>query len=227
MAERPGRSGRRRPRRGFNLGVIGRSNCGKSSLIKALILSKLNPENGRLPKTDFLECTEKCEKFEVPGCRIAFWDVPGCGTQEEALVGYDDRIDMEKYDGFIVCCAGPITEYELALNNLIARHGRRYIFVRTKVDIAIENEKKAHPSTFKEKETLKVLREAISEKLSENGVTEFLVSSRNPKKFDFGNLVYMIFDETLPLVSYMERCNRKVQKENWKPKRIIQTADLA
>jgi hypothetical protein len=62
---------------------------------------------------------------------------------------------MEKYDGFIVCCAGPITEYELALNNLIARHGRRYIFVRTKVDIAIENEKKAHPSTFKENETLK------------------------------------------------------------------------
>jgi hypothetical protein len=46
------------------------------------------------------------------------WDVPGCGTQEEALVGYDDRIDMEKYDGFIVCCAGPITEYEFALNNL-------------------------------------------------------------------------------------------------------------
>lgn len=221
MAERRrGYNGRRTARRGFNLGVIGRSNCGKSSLIKALIRPKLNPENGHLPKTDFLECTDKCEKFEVPGCRIALWDVPGCGTQKEALVGYDDRIDMEKYDGFIVCCAGPITEYELALNNLIASHGRRYIFVRTKVDIAIENEKKAHPSTFKEEETLKVLRDTITEKLSENGVTEFLVSSRNPEEFDFRNLAYMIFDEESPLASCMERCNQIVKKENRKTKRI-------
>jgi hypothetical protein len=37
----------------------------------------------------------------------------------------------------------------------------------------------------------------------------------------------MIFDEASPLASYMESCNRKVQKKNWKPKRIIPTADMA
>jgi hypothetical protein len=56
-----------------------------------------------------------------------------------------------------------------------------------------------------------VLREAITEKLSENGVTEFLVSSRNPEEFDFGTLAYMIFDKASPLASYMESSNRKVQ----------------
>lgn len=219
MAEARRSGNGRWSRRKFNLGVIGRSNSGKSSLIKLLMQSQLGPENGDLPKTDFLECTEKRDKFEIPGCSIVLWDVPGVGTQNEGLEGYDERIEIEKYDGFVVCCGGPVTEYELALNNLIASHGRRYIFVRTKVDAAIENEKKAHPSTFDEEETLKKLRDGIIEKLSESGVTEFLVSNRHPDKFDFETLKFIIFDEG-SLASCMKSCNKKVKKENWKRKQV-------
>ena len=77
---------------------------------------------------------------------------------------------MDKYDGFILCCSCPVTEYELALNNIIACKGQRYIFMRTKIDIAIaidiaiENEKKAHPSSFCADKTIKALRESIAEK---------------------------------------------------------------
>lgn len=205
--------------RKLNLAIIGKSNSGKSSLIKALLQAQFPLGSDiclDLPVTDALECTRECTPYYHRDSPVVLWDVPGCGTQNEPIENYEKRIEMSQYDGFIVCCGGPVTEDELYLNNLIALKGRRYIFVRTKIDIALENDKKAHPSTFSITDALKRIRTSIEEKLSENGVLTLLVSSNlgyTGYTDDFRTLQFLVFNRE-SLSDFMKHSNRKVSRGN-------------
>lgn len=214
MAE-GGRYRSRRDTKTFNIAVIGKVKSGKSSLIRALLQAQfqLGPDD-TLPATDALECTRTCSKYEYGDSRVALWDVPGCGTQNEPLALYEKRIEIDKYDGFIICCGGPVTENEICLHNLIAQKRRRYIFVRTKIDIALENERKAHPVSFDVRESLSKIRENFEKNLPDCGVPLFLVSSClefTDYTEDFLNLQFMVFDRG-SLYKFMTNSNRRVDK---------------
>ena len=87
------------------IAIIGRSGTGKSTLINTL--RGLGPEDKNNPdycKVGNTQCTmEVAGPFEFPSNRnIKLYDLPGSGTKEFPLEQYPDKVDMDKYDAFVL-----------------------------------------------------------------------------------------------------------------------------
>lgn len=191
------RSGVRSHRRPFNLAIIGRSNSGKSSFIKAMFHSQFGQECNINPPIDLVECTMECKRYHHGDSPVVLWDVPGCGTVRVPSADYPSKINMDRYDGFIICVSNVFSEYELALHNLVAIRKKTHVIVRTNVASAIANEQHAHPQSFNREITLQTIRKKIEDHLYKTGAPIFLVDNHHPEEFDFPDLQFMIFNGDL------------------------------
>lgn len=188
------RGGTRRSRKPFEIAVIGRSNSGKSSFIKAMFHAQYGQQCNINPTTDIVESTMECKRYHYGDSPVALWDVPGCATVRVPSEDYPSIINMDRYDGFIICVSNVFSEYELALHNPVAVRKKTHVIVRTNVATAIASEQQTHPKTFDKDKTLHTLWKKIEDHVHRTGASVYLIDNHHPEEFDFPNLQYIIFE---------------------------------
>ncbi|XP_067651247.1 T-cell-specific guanine nucleotide triphosphate-binding protein 2-like [Haliotis asinina] len=161
--------------------------------------------------TDVVECTPADHPYHLPGANVVLWDVPGYDTQKVPFgEDYLRQINFESYDFYIHVSCSKIEETELLLHSAIARQGKRYFYVRTKIDRDLKNLKKAHPRTFNADHEKEGIRTKIEECFPD--VPVFLVSSFDTESHDLPTLRSLMEDgANFSLRSHRDIVKRKLQ----------------
>ncbi|XP_043935016.1 interferon-inducible GTPase 5-like [Protopterus annectens] len=180
-----------------DIAVTGESGTGKSSLINAL-LAVLDTDQSAAPvdvkETTLRPVAYKHKKFP----NVVFWDLPGIGTLNFPACDYLERLGILRFDFFLICGIR-FTENDAALAKVILIAGKKFFFVRMKVDTDIEYYKRLGRQ---EETALEVIQKDCADKLEAVGMHSsglFLVSSWFPHKYDFARL-YETLQNELPKV---------------------------
>ncbi|XP_038623375.1 interferon-inducible GTPase 5-like [Tachyglossus aculeatus] len=175
----------------LHVGVTGESGAGKSSLINAL--RGLGAEDPGAARTGVIETTVQPTPYphpQLPG--LTLWDLPGAGTPGCPADCYLKRVDFGRYDFFLLVSPRRCGAVETRLAGEVLRQGKRFYFIRTKVDEDLAASRSQRPSGYCEGAVLQEIRDHCSERLRLAGVAEprvFLVSNLAPARFDFPLLV--------------------------------------
>lgn len=122
---------------------------------------------------------------------VTLWDLPGIGTTKFPADKYLKAVGLEKFDFFIIISADRFRENDAKLAQEIQRMGKRFYFVRSKIDHNMADEKRCLKSKFNEERTLEHIRKNCINGLEELGVESqrvFLVSSCELQLYDFSLL---------------------------------------
>ena len=100
---------------------------------------------------------EPKEYYNPKNSKIKFWDFPGTGTPRYPDVeAYCNQLNLERYDSFLIFTAGRFTENDLKLARKIKSIGKNFFFVRTKIDVDVNAEKRKR--SFNEEALLQKIR---------------------------------------------------------------------
>ncbi|XP_046538862.1 interferon-inducible GTPase 5 [Equus quagga] len=175
----------------LEVGVTGESGAGKSSLINAL--RGLGAEDPGAALTGVVETTMHPSPYPHPQFPdVTLWDLPGAGSPGCPADKYLKQVDFGRYDFFLLVSPRRCGAVETRLASEILRQGKKFYFVRTKVDEDLAATRTQRPSGFSEAAVLQEIREHCAERLRVAGVTDpriFLVSNLSPVRYDFPLLV--------------------------------------
>ena len=120
-------------------------------------------------KVDVIECTDDWKRYEDPdNANIEYWDLPGMGTEDFPAKTYFEDVKLNEYDTFVILTANRFTKDDLELANKITSHGKKYFFVRSKIDQDVRNAKRSsRPESFNEANVLAKIRSKCVEKLGD------------------------------------------------------------
>jgi len=173
-----------------NVAVIGISGVGKSSFINAI--RGLTADDVGAAKVGVVETTMEITPYTHPDHpQIKFWDLPGVGTDQFPQAEYLSRISVDRYDFFIIMTASRFFETDTWIVKEITRRGRKFVFVRTKVDQDVRSNRRAHPRTHSEAAVIEEILMSTKQHLSDSGQSDaevFLIDSYVPRKYDFERL---------------------------------------
>nr|XP_028598208.1 interferon-inducible GTPase 5-like [Podarcis muralis] len=177
----------------LDIGVTGESGAGKSTFVNAL--RGVGDEEEGAAETGVTETTAQPTPYPYPGHpNVILWDLPGIGTPNFQAESYLEAVEFSRYDFFIILASERFKENHVRLAKAIVKEGKRFYFVRTKLDNDLESMKRRkNPPT--EEEVLEEIRTDCREKLAKAGLADtkvFLLSSFEIDKFDF-----QVFEETL------------------------------
>ncbi|KAM6919457.1 interferon-inducible GTPase 5-like [Lycodopsis pacificus] len=176
----------------LNIGITGESGSGKSTFVNAL--RGLDDEAEGAAPTGVVETTSEATPYPHPLYpNVVFWDLPGIGTPKFPADKYLKLVGFEKFDFFIIISATRFKENDTKLAEDIQRMGKKFYFVRSKIDFDVGNEKRRadrQKKAFNEKQTLDKIRENSIEGVKSQQV--FLVSSVDLHLYDF-----QLLEETL------------------------------
>lgn len=178
----------------LEVAVIGESGTGKSSFINAL--RGLSHEDKESADVGIVETTMRKTPYQHPKySNVTFWDLPGTGTPNFLPDTYLEKVGFANYDFFIIISSFRFSLNDAVLAQKIKDVGKKFYFVRTKVDSDLYNEEKTKPKTFNRERVLQQIRDYCLANLSDIGVPEpriFLVSN-----FDLGTFDFPKLEETL------------------------------
>ncbi|XP_049452881.1 interferon-inducible GTPase 5-like [Epinephelus fuscoguttatus] len=211
----------------LNIGITGESGSGKSTFVDAF--RGIDNRDERAAPTGCVETTTEGTPSPHPNYpNVTLWDLPGIGTPNSAR-NYLERVEFEKFDFFIIISADRFRENDVKLAKEIQRMGKKFYFVRSKIDNNVRDEERRLRSEFNAERTLKQIRDNCIQGLEKQGVKSpqvFLVSSCDLHLYDL-----CLLEETLErdipahkkntLVSAMPNVNRGIiskKKENLKAK---------
>ncbi|XP_044847516.1 interferon-inducible GTPase 5-like [Mauremys mutica] len=213
----------------LNIAITGESGSGKSSFINAML--GLDDENEDAANVDVIETTMEPTPYPHPKDRnVTMWDLPGIGTPSFRPDSYLQQVNFAYYDFFIIIASERFKSTHADLAQEIQRMGKKFYFVRCKVDVDLQNEKRK--KNLSEETTLKKIRNDCMTKLQGAGVTSpqvFLVSKWEFGKYDSPRLQETLADELdshkrhvflLSLTSIsrpiLERKKKALQDQIWK-----------
>ncbi|KAK9957833.1 hypothetical protein ABG768_012043 [Culter alburnus] len=172
----------------LNIGVTGESGSGKSTFVNAF--RGLGDEDEGSAKTDIVETTMKPEVYLHPKFKnVKVWDLPGIGTPNFKAEEYLKQVEFERYDFFIIIASDRFRECHTQLAEEIMRMGKKFYFVRSKIDLSILAQKRK--KNFDEKNTLDTIREDCEKGLRKIGIEDpdvFLISGWELGKYDINQL---------------------------------------
>ena len=112
---------------------------------------------------------------------------------------YLDKVQLDKYHTFLILANCRVTENDIVLANDIKRQGKSFFFIRTKIDLDVQGEKRK--KSFSEAAVLqKIRRDCIKNLVDEAGKPIsskddiFLISNHHSGKWDFSRLTEAILD---------------------------------
>nr|XP_005995735.1 PREDICTED: interferon-inducible GTPase 5-like [Latimeria chalumnae] len=174
----------------LDIAITGESGSGKSTFVNAI--RDLEDEDEGAAETGSIETTMTPTKYPYPNNRnINLWDLPGIGTLKFKADEYLQQVNFSQYDFFIIIASERFKENHAKLACEIQKMGKRFYFVRSKIDSEIAALKKRKKSTFSEVVMLEEVRKNSIECLQKQGVERpqvYLVSCLELDKFDFNKL---------------------------------------
>ncbi|XP_067390108.1 interferon-inducible GTPase 5-like [Emydura macquarii macquarii] len=210
----------------FEIAITGESGSGKSSFVNAL--RGLADDDIGAAEVGVLETTEWLTIHSHPEYPDVFlWDLPGIGTpnfqsNEHKLTAADSI-----YDFFFIITATRFREIHANLARKIQETGKKFYFVRSKVDQDLGAEKRK--KNYSEARTLQQIKKDCTDHLRIAGVNDpqvFLLSSWEPDKHDFPRLKETLGKELRQaMLQKLLNTSRQtlqekkiaVQKTTWKP----------
>ncbi|XP_036060379.1 interferon-inducible GTPase 1-like [Onychomys torridus] len=171
----------------INIAVTGESGAGKSSFINAL--RELRPEEEGAAETGVVETTMMRSPYKHPKIKnLILWDLPGIGTMKFPSKVYLEKVKFQEYDFFIIVSDTRFTKLELDLAKAIRIMKKNYYFVRSKVDIDLQNEKESKPCAFDREKILQLIRSSCVNSFRDNNMDVpqvFLISNHDLFDYDF------------------------------------------
>ncbi|XP_065276492.1 interferon-inducible GTPase 5-like [Emys orbicularis] len=196
----------------INIAVTGESGSGKSSFVNAI--RGLEDDDEGAAETGVNETTMEPTAYPHPTYpNVTVWDLPGIGTPTFKSDKYLEQVGFSRYDFFIIISCTRFTSHDIELTQEIQRQGKKFYFVRPKVDQDLTNEKTLYdekgilkqrkaatkrPLQYSESEILEAIRENCIKGLGEVEVTSprvFLVSRWDLGKYDYPKLQETLVDE--------------------------------
>ena len=173
------------------LAVTGKSGVGKSSFINAI--RNLKPVDPGFAKTSCAGYTTKCATvYEYPGNpKITLHDLPGFGTTKCSEKQYKERMELSKYDYFLIFVRN-IERNDIKIAKILKEMKKPFCFVRSKLDFDFENAKNDGES--KEDVIEKIMSNSL-DILTTTGFKEakfFVISNFNRRIGNFNELVLYI-----------------------------------
>ena len=149
---------------------------------------------------DVVEGTIEPQSFDHPSNpNIKFWDLPGLTDPfyDGDLEKYCRHVPLDTYDTYLIFAKDRFTADDLKLAERIRSTGKKFFFVRAKIDQDVENAKCSMQLKFDKDATLNKIRNNISQNLRRRGLLEdekeiFLISNRYPTEYQFGELTQAI-----------------------------------
>lgn len=142
--------------------------------------------------------TRELKAYDHPtNPKIKFWDLPGIGTPNYPnMATYCEKVELEKFNAFLILTAVRFTENELELAKKIKSINKNFFLIRTKIDEnVIGGRSRKRP--FDEKAMLRMIRSDCAENLGDllsNERDIFLISNHDRDKWDFARLLQAILD---------------------------------
>ncbi|XP_034531803.1 interferon-inducible GTPase 5-like isoform X1 [Notolabrus celidotus] len=182
----------------LNIAITGESGSGKSTFVN-VIRGVDNRDEGAAP-TGAVETTKEATPYPHPNYpNVVIWDLPGIGTVNHPAADYLKKVGFEKYDFFIIISADRFTENDVKLAKEIRRMGKKFYFVRSKIDNCVREEGRSQRN-FNEAQTLNRIRENCFQGLQGQGFRSpqvFLISSFELHLYDFP-LLLQTLERELP-----------------------------
>eukprot|EP00928_Gymnodinium_smaydae_P027968 TRINITY_DN21463_c0_g2_i1.p1 TRINITY_DN21463_c0_g2~~TRINITY_DN21463_c0_g2_i1.p1 ORF type:complete len:388 (-),score=62.68 TRINITY_DN21463_c0_g2_i1:1047-2210(-) len=177
----------------LNIGVLGNSGTGKSSLIKTIVerfSSEQETAPARLPVSCFdRDGTRAPTPYRLSGfhASIYIWELPGQGTASFPSKTYLRDMGLKYFDAVLITSDGRWTENDESLLRAIKFAGIWCIVVRTKIDQAVDDGENDHDWTHEE--TLEHVRNTLKEQLAEPIPDKLhLITTRKKFWSKFGNI---------------------------------------
>ncbi|XP_039368520.1 interferon-inducible GTPase 5-like isoform X2 [Mauremys reevesii] len=226
----------------LNIAVTGESGTGKSSFVNAI--RGLRDTDKGAAETGVNETTMKTTPYPhriYPN--VIVWDLPGIGTENFKSDTYLKQVKFSRYDFFIIISCTRFKYNDIQLAQEIQRLGKKFYFVRSKVDVDLTNEKRHYdeegilepssdpmkrPLQYSESSILDGIRENCIKGLKTGGVTSprvFLVSRWDFGKYDFPKLQGVLVDElpSLKRLAFLRSLSNASKEILEKKKQQLQT----
>uniref|UniRef100_A0A673CHZ7 IRG-type G domain-containing protein n=2 Tax=Sphaeramia orbicularis TaxID=375764 RepID=A0A673CHZ7_9TELE len=169
----------------LNIAVTGETGSGKSSFVNASRSIDNTDENAA--PTGCVETTTEVKSYNHPKYpNVTLWDLPGIGTTRFTADKYLEHVEFKKFDFFIIISDTRFRENDAKLAQEIQKMGKKFYFVRTKIDLDMKNEERSQRD-FNEKNTLDRIRKNCIE-----GLEKLLIPS--PKVFLISNFDLHLYD---------------------------------
>ncbi|XP_041827019.1 interferon-inducible GTPase 5-like [Melanotaenia boesemani] len=183
----------------LNIGITGGSGSGKSSFVNAF-RGLSNKDEGAAP-TGCVETTSVVTPYPHPNYpNVILWDLPDVGTTRFPADKYQEMAGFQKFDFFFIISDTRFRENDVKLALEIQRMGKKFYFVRTKIDNDMRAEERKLKDHFNAGTSLTKVRQDCIQGLQSQGFESpqvFLVSCFERHMYDF-SLLHETFNEDLP-----------------------------
>ncbi|XP_065429691.1 interferon-inducible GTPase 5-like isoform X2 [Chrysemys picta bellii] len=168
----------------LNIAITGESGSGKSSFVNAML--ELDDDDEGAAKVGITETTMEPIAYLHPTLpNVKMWDLPGIGTPSFQPDTYLQQVSFACYDFFIIVTSKRFRSCNADLAQEIQKMGKKFYFVRSKVDEDLRNESRKR--NYNQETTLQTIRDDCVEKLRREGVSSpqvFLISRWEFNQYD-------------------------------------------
>ncbi|KAM4541993.1 interferon-inducible GTPase 5-like isoform 2-T3 [Odontesthes bonariensis] len=182
----------------LNIGITGEAGSGKSSFVNAF--RGIDDRHESAAPTGCVETTTDIKPYSHPNYpNVILWDLPGIGTTKYPAEKYLKLTGFEKFDFFIIISDTRFRENDVKLAKEIQKMGKKFYFVRSKIDNDLRAEERGQRD-FDPERTLSQIRENCIQGLQKEGFESpqvFLVSNFDLHLYDF-SLLHETLDRELP-----------------------------
>lgn len=168
--------------RTVNIAVAGNSGVGKSLLVNTI--RGIRPQDESWAPVGVTETTSEPVWYEFPGdSSVRLWDMEGAGSTC-SWDNYTGNAGLRYFDVVLLLCSSRLTESDVEIVKELENQKVPYLFVRTKLDEDIRNNRCDLDMSPEETE------ESIRRELRLSGIARpYLINARVPGKYDFPRLI--------------------------------------
>ena len=185
----------------LRIAVTGESGVGKSTFINTTRGLRRN-DPGAAKTSSQGEGTMKVQEYPDPRNPnfLLYYDLPGIGSPNFPKEEYTTKVQLERYDFFILLSKERFTENDLFLAKEIHRLGKKLYFVRTQIDQSLTNERNdMEGQPFDEEDYVNQARTVAKDDLIKTigDRPVFVISGhlKNYAKWDFPKLIQALIDD--------------------------------